>query len=547
MTERSKLDADQFEYPPLLMSTSVQSRVKAFESLAGSSAPSQMHDLLDHSAQNLPYAPRQRKSPSPSPPTLGLKTSLIDLKDWVVDDGSPPRTNGFHAKKTPTKTTFIPPLINLDPDSPPKTPKAPPLPPRKPSTGNLRSFSSSSLPIAKHSAPPIATRRSDSLTVEHTYPPPPKLEPNRSRHAPASSVSSFQSVSLSSDTDPGTPGSVSSNFIATYPIDHDDDAISLDESFENVSTTSLGSPTTTILNNDWSKPSLPPRPSASTSTSSSSGRRPPPPPPPSSYAERSSASDRSSLLSNKSTLSSASNTTATSFTSASTHNPSIRSLKSPPLLPLKNPTLSPLPNLTVNSLPTTRPTPIPSAVRPRYEQLFNGIVVQKRKAQLLRNREWEKAGRPSLLSPGPLSPRRTRPGWRGLSIDLITGGDDLLNTSDSTGQRGIETNEELDVDTHVGPTERLEGYIVRIVWSRSKLPKEKLGAIWSECDPSTKGSLDRDSFCKGMWRIDEELRKSQMGIGRVPSSPATSISSITSSWTTVGRTPIQMRSRDFLR
>lgn len=32
----------------------------------------------------------------------------------------------------------------------------------------------------------------------------------------------------------------------------------------------------------------------------------------------------------------------------------------------------------------------------------------------------------------------------------------------------------------------------------------------TECDPTSIGSLDRDGFIKGMWRIDEELRKAQM-------------------------------------
>lgn len=31
-----------------------------------------------------------------------------------------------------------------------------------------------------------------------------------------------------------------------------------------------------------------------------------------------------------------------------------------------------------------------------------------------------------------------------------------------------------------------------------------------ECDPTSTGSLNRDGFVKGMWRIDEELRKAQM-------------------------------------
>lgn len=40
-------------------------------------------------APSVPYVPRKsvKKSPSPSPPNLGLKTSLIDLREWVVEDG----------------------------------------------------------------------------------------------------------------------------------------------------------------------------------------------------------------------------------------------------------------------------------------------------------------------------------------------------------------------------------------------------------------------------------------------------------------------------
>jgi hypothetical protein len=32
-----------------------------------------------------------------------------------------------------------------------------------------------------------------------------------------------------------------------------------------------------------------------------------------------------------------------------------------------------------------------------------------------------------------------------------------------------------------------------------------------ECDTTGRGNLDREAFVKGMWRIDEELRKIQMG------------------------------------
>ncbi|KAG6862074.1 hypothetical protein C0995_007204 [Termitomyces sp. Mi166 len=136
--------------------------------------------------------------------TTGPRSPLIDLQEWVVDDG-----------------VRAPPL----PLAPP-----PPLPPRK-----------------------------HSLPVDHTYPP---LD-SRSRHAPASSVSSFHSVSLSSDTDPATPDSI--------PISPD--SISLHDSYEEIST-----------------PKLP---------HNSPIRRPPPPPP-----DRS--PDRSSILSTTTSYSSSS-------------------------------------------------------------------------------------------------------------------------------------------------------------------------------------------------------------------------------------------------
>ena len=37
----------------------------------------------------LPYVPRKQRSHSPSPPNLGLKTSLIDLSDWTTDGEGP--------------------------------------------------------------------------------------------------------------------------------------------------------------------------------------------------------------------------------------------------------------------------------------------------------------------------------------------------------------------------------------------------------------------------------------------------------------------------
>jgi len=55
---------------------------------------------------------------------------------------------------------------------------------------------------------------------------------------------------------------------------------------------------------------------------------------------------------------------------------------------------------------------------------------------------------------------------------------------------------------------------VRRIWTLSKLDRAVLKSIWAECDPEGMGTLDRESFVKGMWRIDEELRRAQMGGGR---------------------------------
>ena len=53
---------------------------------------------------SVPYVPRKPrvKSPSPSPPNLGCNTSLIDLKDWVVEDGQVSSSNKGESVSTST-------------------------------------------------------------------------------------------------------------------------------------------------------------------------------------------------------------------------------------------------------------------------------------------------------------------------------------------------------------------------------------------------------------------------------------------------------------
>ncbi|KAI0707740.1 hypothetical protein C8Q76DRAFT_746093 [Earliella scabrosa] len=508
-----------------MASSAVKARIHAFETMQASNGtvvPRSPPDLLETpispTATNispiLPSSPStplrsMPPSPSPSPPNLGRKTSLIDLKDWVVDDGPLP----YVPRQKPPVARKPPPLGHNVKPTPrhvsPKTRAAPPLPPRKPSYSSLKSASpsnsSSSSLARKTSQPPpipIATR-SDSLTVDHTYPPLSKLGINiPSRHVPASSISSFHSVSLSSDggTDPTTPGTANSfsNHVATFPIDREDfdqdrgslrepDTVSLDESFENLSVTSAVSPSVSSVSQDWEiyphkrapdPPKLPQRPTKPPSSASTSPRLspllvpkrdgPPPPPPPRSRPPSSrnslastsaaSTSDRSSILS-----------TATSRTSISTRS-----------------TTTPKPT----SAQLTRPTPVPPAARKRYEAVFNGNVIAARRVERAK-------------SPPPNRKPRQAAGWRGLSVDLITNPEEIASTSGTASQRES-------VEEDVGADERLDGETVREIWKLSRLERATLRVIWMECDPAGTGSLDRDGFVRGMWRIDDELRKAQM-------------------------------------
>ncbi|KAF9227784.1 hypothetical protein BS17DRAFT_746573 [Gyrodon lividus] len=495
------------------------------------------------------------RSPSPSPPNLGRKTSLIDLKDWIVEDGpvdgpsafrhtlsdGASKLNGIRElSRTPPPRKPIPthgvlnssspttPLINFE--SPPKL--RPPLPPRKPSYNACDRLSAQRSVSAGSETgatlrPPV---RSDSLTIEHTYPPGAhKFGSSRIGHAPASSISSFHSVSLSSDgSNIETNGPENTSKPPSFTLDTDTtsitdmDTASIAESFENVSIPSAISPSTTVPF-DWEKaleksksspklepPRLPQRPgtkaapplpqkplarsvSASTSstTASTKSRRPPPPPPPYQPFSRSrppssraslastsaSASDRSSILSNATTTSRTSTSTRSSAQFAGSTKPS--------------------------SL--LRPTPVPPAARARYESLFISAVQGRRKAEKMKQKT------KSLASPRlPVKKGRQAAGWRGLSVDLITNQQDHPHLSADQEKVDASDTEDGQESVQVGPEERLNGRIVKRVWSASRLDRKQLRDIWNDCDPQATGSLDRDAFVKGMWRIDEELRRAQL-------------------------------------
>ncbi|PPQ71421.1 hypothetical protein CVT24_012239 [Panaeolus cyanescens] len=480
------------------------------------------------------------------PPSPTDNNSLIDLKDWVIDVNSP----GL---------------------APPK------LPPRKPSQSSLKQAIHGTSPTTPTSPAPPAflypPRPFSNLDIESAR----ALNPNnlsaKQSHVPSSSISSFHSVSLSSDTDPSTPGSMA-NMIATFPIDrspndptHDADVQSLAESYEEVSmSSSIASPATErLIIQDWQNamtratsssslakrktppavpPKLPDRPASRksiTPTLPSLITRSPPPPPsayqssiasrssvngsvppspiirpsnssssltttigppmiPTTYVPRRSAppppssraSDRSSIQSLQSTSTGTTATTTHSFSSSSLSHTTFGTSSS-------NSTNNGLSHTLSLAAKTKRPTPVPLAARKRYEAVFKLNVVQKRKAeQEMKNKK------PSLLTPGEARGMgRRAAGWRGLSVDLITV-DDLDPISDKGKEK-----EDPNVDETVGPDDVLEAGIVKHIWKRSGLPKATLSQIWVECDPQSKGALSMDGFVKGMWRIDEDLRRAQ--------------------------------------
>ena len=572
-------DADTPGDATIILEEPISPTAESFSTIAPSPSPSPLNRVQSLSGSDA-------HSPSPSPPNLGWKTSLLDLNDWVVDvEGPnissvtgpgtgpigavphrwqpppsptasidtrplPPRRKDMPERSTSTRAaTDTTPLIQLESDvALPKSKSAPPIPPKKISVNKLANGknivpgrlpgrdASSSSSVSPVPPPLPLPKRTDSLTVEpqHVYPPFPKLDtaPNgRGRHAPASSVSSFHSVSLSDGGDTGTPGSVT-NFVFTYPVDRNvtgntngsgnngsvhgggDDSGSLDESFENVSTISSSYSYDFTFGSFPPKipPRLPERPNKArtntsanatpmaqsvvvspprapvplpltripSSSSMTSGRRMPPPPPPhhrdSSTASRTTASSRASppstTASDRSSILSTA-TTGTSYTSGSSHTPTI------------NKTTAGV--LNSPSSKFVRRPPIPASAKRRYEMLFYTNVDARKSAKLDKSQK-EIAGLLSVPGLGASSPpsikkARKAAGWRGLSVDLITNPDENLPSlppSQTSSRRGSMESAESAGMGDRGKEDRLEGVIVKRIWMCSKLDREKLRTIW--CD-----------------------------------------------------------------
>lgn len=85
-----------------------------------------------------------------------------------------------------------------------------------------------------------------------------------------------------------------------------------------------------------------------------------------------------------------------------------------------------------------------------------------------------------------------------------------LTTNGAEGLEGLEKVLAEAVESSALPDEeRLPGSVVRLIWLRSKLPKETLRKIWAECDSDGKGCLNKQEFAAGMWSVDCELSSAQ--------------------------------------
>ena len=515
--------------------STLQARIKAFEAL-GTGASKEVLDsvaihpepdhLLDRphspSAASIPPIVPTTYSPSASP-SLQHKSSLIDLKDWVIDDGpfrpSYSTTTTILSGYSPLQTIKplsheSAPLISFE-APPPNFSKAPPLPPRKLSFNSPRSVSAPAASPTTNSMlmppepdqpyPPILT---DVSTTDGTR--------RAQGHVAASSVSSFHSVSLSSDGDDYAPvGGIGS--LHAFPMERDwtgtgtEDGESLDESFENVSAPSSFLPPIALPPRPQ-KPPPPGKPALAVAT-----KQPPPPPPPSAHPPklpqrpvsqpRSSVGGFASQGSTPSPVASGMNSPVLARTpsasSSSVSLTSTRRVPPPPPIPSsaaavttphpypppprsrphsartsvqstattasdrssirsQGTTTSRTSTSSRASLPTTtQSTPVlPAAkqqgvaMRARYDTLFVANV---------------RAHAPKLAKPPPSTPtplKRQNAGWRGLSIDIAT----IVGAPPASAQ--------AEPGPEPGPDARLDGRVVHAIWLKSRLESQRLRDIW---------------------------------------------------------------------
>ncbi|KAF8328695.1 uncharacterized protein EI90DRAFT_3064285 [Cantharellus anzutake] len=136
----------------------------------------------------------------------------------------------------------------------------------------------------------------------------------------------------------------------------------------------------------------------------------------------------------------------------------------PPILPSSNTPITSASSGKNDDSALLSEGPVPSANRIRYEALFERNLSPPRQT-----------GR-HVESPSSSSSSSRGSGWR--NVSAAVGG-------------------------------RLPGYVVKRIWLCSKLDRSFLRRLWAELDKEGNGALDKESFVRGLWRIDAELSKSR--------------------------------------
>lgn len=138
-----------------------------------------------------------------------------------------------------------------------------------------------------------------------------------------------------------------------------------------------------------------------------------------------------------------------------------------PTLNITPPLSSPPSILSPIGAKSKRLTPVPSAAQKRYGAVFNANIIQRRRVAAINERE------PRRLTHAEAKRTRQAAGWRGLSVDLITAPPEEMQDA-----KGKNKEQSLQIDETVGPNERLEGSIIKSIWSRSGIERRKLVEIW---------------------------------------------------------------------
>jgi hypothetical protein len=103
--------------------------------------------------------------------------------------------------------------------------------------------------------------------------------------------------------------------------------------------------------------------------------------------------------------------------------------------------------------------------------VFNTNIIQRRRVAAINGKNGKD---PRRLAHAEAKRTRQAVGWRGLSVDLITAPpEEIQDVKGKNKEQGLPQ-----IDETIGPNDRLEGCIIKSIWSRSGIERRKLIEIW---------------------------------------------------------------------